>query len=62
MTKLMPPTDLKLRTLSVCKLSNSKVAAILCKPEAVKDTKEVNGAVYITANSPQLAVSLLDFL
>ena len=29
---------------------------------AVKVTKEVNGAVYITANSPQLAVSLLDFL
>src|SRR5208282_5087938 len=39
MTKLIPPTEVKLGALSVCKavkLSNSNVPLILCKPEAVK--------------------------
>ena len=52
MTKLIPPTEVKLGASSVCKavkLSNSNVPLILCKPEAVK---LVIVSVKLTVTSP----------
>ena len=52
MTKLMPPTEVKLGASSVVKavkLSNSNVPLILCKPEAVK---LVTAEVRLTVTSP----------
>ena len=44
MTKLMPPTEVKLGALSVCKavkLSNSNVPVIVFKPLAETETKDL---------------------